>query len=1194
MIRNQALRKIDKRIYLVFIALIALTLVNALFSTVTIQRSQNITSDIVYNTNPSVNALSRMNLLVTRSRMMITNWVYLPHGSQDAKELAELNSKEYILLRGTITGLMKHWNDEKESQAMKNVFSDYEELIRYETSITNLLNDFEDFSDPQIKFQTQDILESKIIPLSTKLATQLDKITDSQTKKALRKQDSMLNRFNSLMVMIIGFAILIICAVLFATLILSRSVIVPVLHVKELIMKMGRGELPEMTMRAPDNAVGEMSQALGFMITGFRQTSRFVEEIGKGNFDHPYEPLSNKDVQGHALITMRNRLKDAAEEDARRMWMAEGLAELNQTMRSSNEDFEELLNRIIKVIVSHINVDQAAIFLLNNDNLKEMHIQLGAYHGLNNRILNSKRHELSGGVIGQALLNNQTMLLEHHYDPYFSIEKDGTEVTSGSLMIIPLTTNTKVVGVLTVSNLNKLRSEEKELLQKMAEPIAASLFSVRANLITSQLLEESRKQTEELANQEQRLRKINNELIVQSDKLLISEEELKLQQMELQKVNLMLRDKARLLEEQNMALEVARQSITFKAAQLEESNKYKSAFLANMSHELRTPLNSILILARLLSDNKNKHLTEREIEHAQVIHKSGTDLLTLINDILDLSKIEAGKLEMIYEKFSLQDFTKQMQLLFREVAAENKIEFNCDCPNTDIILFSDQARLAQITKNLLSNAFKFTPEGGKVCMTYSIAGNDILFRSKKLLQSSQVARICIKDTGIGIPEEKQQLIFEAFQQADGSTSRKFGGTGLGLSITQELVTLMGGEIHLNSNENEGSIFSVFLPIDNVEEDEIKNNIIVSGKEKKYSLLDDREKISKGDGSILIIEDDYVFAKMLMDQCHRYDCKALIALEGDWGLKYAKEYQPRCIILDLRLPRMDGWEVLKQLKADPACAHIPVHIITAVDKMMLGLEMGANSYLQKPIDQKAMDDLFHRMLQTKSSKKYYYAGSDINELENLQKALKTTEPGAEIEVMNDAEWENMSANTACILIGSNSTYAEIEVLEKQGDALHIPLVYVKNEPDQCLIAASSIERKHASVVSKTTNEILRGKIVLLADDDMRNIYSITNILEDEGMEVISAFDGADALEKLHNNKDIHIVLMDIMMPNMNGLEAIAAIREKPEWEKLPVIAVTAKAMNSDREICLQAGASDYLTKPINVEQLTSVLKVWLHK
>ncbi|MBK7967221.1 MAG: GAF domain-containing protein [Bacteroidetes bacterium] len=726
--------------------------------------------------------------------------------------------------------------------------------------------------------------------------------------------------------------------------ILIRTFIVPVLTVRSIIMRMGQGELPELKMKFPKNAVGEMMQALRFMVEGFRQTSTFAEEIGKNNFDHPYKPLSVNDVQGHALLRMRNQLKEAAEVEARRNWLVEGLAELNELMRSNQEDFNILLEQIIHNIVDRLQVQQAAIFLLHNDDLNDLHIQLGSYYALNNKILNSRRYELKEGLIGQAIASSKIIELNEVYDPYFTIDTGMGESKSCSIIIIPLITSGKVVGAIEVASVKPFDSAKKEMLEKMAEPIAASLFSLRANLITAQLLEESRKQADELVYQEQELRKINNELTKQSQLLRQSEEEMKSQQEELQQVNIELQDKAQLLQQQNVEIEDARLSLVFKAEQLEQSNKYKSAFLANMSHELRTPLNSILILAKLLADNKNKNLSEKQTEHATIIHKSGSDLLNLINEILDLSKIEAGKIEFENEVFNLKIVSDDIRMLFKEYAVDKNINFEITIPEDDICVNTDKTRLEQVIKNLLSNAFKFTPEKGTVTFSIAKAAPDAIFKEKALLQSEGVVSLSVKDTGIGIPEDKQKQVFEAFQQADGSTSRKFGGTGLGLAISRELVNMMGGEITLESAEGQGSTFTIHLPISSksltdeltdalaseVQKSPNEEKIVLSAIEENKSydnneIRDDRNNIQENDKVILIVEDDYVFARMLMNQCHRFNYKAIIALQGDQGLSYASQYKPYAIILDLRLPVVDGWTVLKTLKENDDLKKVYLYI-----------------------------------------------------------------------------------------------------------------------------------------------------------------------------------------------------------------------------------------------------------------------------
>ncbi len=1234
----RSFKKIDKKIYIVFFVVIAIAIVNAVFSTYTIQKSHNITSELVNNTNPSLNTITRFNLLVTRSRMLVTNWVYLPNNQADKDSLRLLNDQSYLEIRGRMKGLMKHWKDTAHTAKMESLFKEYDVLTGFHSQIMRTLVTFEDYQDPVKRFAAEEILEREIIPRSEKITDNLKEIMVTRSDLAEQQQDHMLYSFNTLMIIVLGIAILIICSILFAGFVISRSIIFPVLQVRSIIMQMGKGELPELKMKFPSNAVGEMMQALRFMVDGFRQTSKFVEEIGKGNFDHPYQPLSSNDVQGHALLHMRNRLKEASEIEMKRAWMAESLAELNEIMRSNTGDFNELLDKIVDNIVFRLEVQQAAIFLLHNDDLNDLHIQLGSYYALNHKIINSKRFELKEGLIGQAIASNKIIAMQDVHDPYFTIETGITESSKCNIVIIPLSTSDKVVGAIEVASAQPLSAAKRELLEKMAEPVAASLFRLRANLITSQLLEESRKQADELVYQEQELRKINDELIKQSQLLRQSEEELKSQQEELKEVNNQLQEKAQLLQQQNVEIEDARLRLVFKAEQLEQSNKYKSAFLANMSHELRTPLNSILILAKLLSDNKKQNLDDKQIEHANIIHKSGNDLLNLINEILDLSKIEAGKIEFENEKIQLKEIANDIHLLFRDFAEDKKIHFNISQADENLLVFTDKIRLQQVIKNLLSNAFKFTPENGHVDLTIELAPGEIIFKERTLLQADKVISISVKDSGIGIPEEKQKQVFEAFQQADGSTSRKFGGTGLGLAICKELVNLMGGEITLESAEGAGSKFTIYLPA-------AESNALTTTSDRNFvpessaapheettvlsaenyqedEIKDDRNNILPGDKTILIIEDDYVFARMFMNQCHRFNYKAVIALQGDQGIAYAKKFKPFAIMLDMRLPVMDGWAVLKNLKEDHDLKHIPVHIISSIDKRQLGLDMGASSYLSKPAGKKEMEDLIIGLDSGKKPlKKILFLGNNPEELQMIIQRLK--EKPVEINNALSVEECAMLAKSAYydgFIIGSGNQDPDWISKTKTNDSLKmIPVFDLKNtseadwntldalidtdakkEAEQVMENANTFLHNvengsiHYSNMKERMENLLKGKVVLIADDDMRNIYSLTNILEQEGIQVICAYDGIQALQFLKEHDQIELVLMDIMMPNMNGYEAIQEIRKNPEWEHLPVIAVTSKAMAGDREKCMDAGASDYITKPIQVDQLISLMKVWMYK
>ncbi len=1166
-----AFRKIDRKILVVFLVVIAIAVVNAVISTITIRNSHTIISDNVSTTNPSVQSISRFQLLVNRSRMLVTNWVYFPQRYSDKEELRQLNNIDFIQLDGRLRSLTAHWDDTQQRGKVEILLGDYRRLSEAETRIMRLLSTPQDYSDPSRVNQAVALLELEVIPRSEAISYSLQQILDGRMALASSQQDHILYSFNKLQVHVLGIALLIICSILFAAFMISRSVILPILHVRKAILKMGRGELPVLNTEVPRNAVGEMIQALRFMIDGFRRTSRFVEEIGNGNLDHRFEPLSENDVQGQALLNMRERLRKSSHEELSREWISEGIAALNELMRSDQKDFSSFLENTLDHIVERTHVDQASIFLFHNDDINDLHIQLGAYRNLNERILNSQRFELKNGLIGQAIVQRRTLLVENGYDPYFTIETPAGETEHCTIMIVPLMTGDKVRGVLQVASKNPLTDTCRKYLEKTAEPIAASLYNLRESLLRTQHLEETQKQAEDLAYQEQRLQ------------VMVSE----------------LNEKTIELQHQNDTIEQAKSALELKALQLEQSNVYKSAFLANMSHELRTPLNSILILARLLADNRAHNLDDRQVEHAEIIHKSGSDLLTLINDILDLSKIEAGKLNFQNESIDPKDLAQDMRLLFREFASEKHIRFEVNDESAGIRIETDKLRVEQVIKNLLSNAFKFTPAGGEVQFRLMTADASTTWNEISLINAAEVLILEVNDTGIGIPKENQQQIFEAFQQADGSTSRKYGGTGLGLTITRELVQIMGGEIRLESEEGKGSCFRVCLPATRQtaipviqadstapEKTTVRTGVVVK---------DDRDQIAKGDACVLIVEDDYVFASMLMHHSHRHGYKAVIALNGEEGLICADRYRPTAIILDLRMPVMDGWTVLRHLKSHETLRAIPVHVISAVKEHRFSLDLGAISYLKKPTNGDEIDTLFG-IIRTGSLKprRYLFLGEYEEDVIRITKRLQEREADAEITcVSNLQECDNRaSSGLYCgVIIGSATPVVSDMQLQSYSSLNKIPVLQlesVENEPEELFQTWFS----GASNPVSSTQQSLKGKTVLVVDDDIRNIYSMTHVLEAEGLNVLSACDGREGLDVLQANPQTDLVLMDIMMPGMNGYEAMQAIRQVDSWKQLPLIALTAKAMQGDRDKCLASGASDFLAKPIRNEELIALLKVWI--
>lgn len=755
-----------------------------------------------------------------------------------------------------------------------------------------------------------------------------------------------------------------------------------------------------------------------------------------------------------------------------------------------------------------------------------------------------------------------------------------------------------------------------------------------------------------LINMSNNLKKTQEELRHHSEQLQASEEELKARQNELIKAN-------SILEENVNDLRQARIALDLKAQELEEASSYKSEFLANMSHELRTPLNSVLILSKLLEDNKEKNLTPRQIEFASVIQKSGSDLLRLINEVLDLAKVESGKIDLEIDSHTPETLARDMEMTFKALSIEKDIEFVIELePSLPQYIKTDLPRVEQIVKNLLSNAFKFTPNKGKIVLNLKKMPTKAFFTQKALMQSNEVLAISVTDTGIGIPKEKHNLVFVAFKQADGTTQRKYGGTGLGLSISRELANLLGGEITLDSELGKGSTFTIYLPVEtklahqlSVEEATLKAKGILSqadlstegtifgGKGKKYPqiIADDRDDFHETSKSILIIEDDLQFAKVLLDFARERGFKGIVINQGDLALPYIEAYKPQAIVLDMKLPVMDGWTILKKLK-ESEYAHIPVHIMSGMDKEGLGMELGASNYLIKPISPEKLDNVFNNIsaeldksvqtiLVIEDDQKHNmvikelvsrkgiiassaytgeqalsYLGENMPDLVILDLGLPDING---IELLKKIK--NISANTPVVIFtGVDLSKSELAAINAFGN---IPIVIksessysrLLSEVEQFIYHINKVKapiidaRLTQNIVSDTvpTKNLLKGKKVLIADDDNRNVFALKTILEQEGVICVMAANGIEAIEAVMTDPQIEAVLMDIMMPEMDGYEATKHIRALGK-EKLPIIGLTAKAMKGDREECLAAGLSDYMSKPINVGQLIALLQVWLYK
>jgi len=750
---------------------------------------------------------------------------------------------------------------------------------------------------------------------------------------------------------------------------------------------------------------------------------------------------------------------------------------------------------------------------------------------------------------------------------------------------------------------------------------------------TKNQMEELAKQGEELQTQQEELKQMNEELEEQAQNL-------KQQQEELQMTNEELEEQTQSLEAKNLEIEASKNDIEQKTKQLEISSRYKSEFLANMSHELRTPLNSLLILSKDLSENRNKNLDTIQVESAEIIYKSGCDLLVLINEVLDLSKIEAGKMAVNIEPVSLKNFLNELIREFKHQAEQKGLQLNLKMDKElPEFIRTDSQRLNQILKNLLSNAIKFTEKGS---VSISIVPN-----------TESTIIISVTDTGIGIPEDKQMAVFEAFQQAEGGTSRKYGGTGLGLSISRELAKLLGVEIKLSSKLNKGSVFSLIVPLEIHQEQEDTSTdtpdsfrakesglfIPRLSNEPKYlnypSINDDRDTITNDDKTVLIIEDDLKFATIILRQANKKGFKCLSAATGEDGLLLALKYNPQAIILDMILPGINGHAVLLELKANPSLRHIPVHIISAKERSLEPIREGAVEYLMKPVAKEDLEEAFNRIENFVNRKIKNLLIIEDNE--NSRKAMriligngdvKCFEAGTGKEALAIYEQNHIDCIILDIGLPDMSGFDLIHKLENlKGHNIPPIIVYTgkeltKEENNELQKYAESIIIKGVKSEERLLDEtalflhrtisnmpkskqliinnlydkeaVFHAKKILLADDDMRNLFALSKILKERGMEIIKAENGKNALEMLELHPDIDLVLMDIMMPEMDGYEAMKRIRSNVKFKNLPVIALTAKAMKDDKQKCIDAGANDYITKPIEVERLLSLMRVWLSK
>ncbi|HVK96509.1 MAG TPA: ATP-binding protein, partial [Flavisolibacter sp.] len=756
--------------------------------------------------------------------------------------------------------------------------------------------------------------------ISTSAMDKLKMVQRSMMNEASEGADEIYNREKELQIWTFIGLILILIVVISFIVFTIRVITKSIADLKDAAQKIAEGQTGIQIKVDTNDAIGSLSQSIISIDKNNLKLAKAAKAIGEGNFNVPVEPRSKEDVLGNAIVQMKNDLQIFRRSNDEKLWLQNGIAAINNALRG-DKTIEAICQDTLNTLVTYIKCESGLFYIS-----KEHSLVFAAGYAVADNEAVPQEIEFGETLIGQVAKKKDHLHLKDVPDHFFQIRSGLGTSQPKEILLLSLHADDEIEGVIEVASLYNISEATINFLKEVSNDIAIALRSAKSKLRLQELFEQTQAQAEELQSQHSELENINAELEAQAEKLQASEEELKVQQEELLQVNAELEERSRLLEEKNQLIVERNIEIQQKAEELALSTKYKSEFLANMSHELRTPLNSVLLLSRLLSENNEQNLIPEQVEYARVIQSSGQGLLSLIDEILDLSKIEAGKMELEYSNVMLQEIVNDMKALFTPMAREKNIEFAISVdPKVPSQIETDKLRLEQILKNLLSNAVKFTKEGS---VSLSISS---------LPENSTFISISVKDTGIGIQKEKQALIFEAFQQADGSTRRKFGGTGLGLSISRELTRLLGGEIKVTSEPGKGSEFTIYLPINKID---VKENSEVARElpapettaqktNRAYrietipeNLPDDRQEIQNDDKTILIIEDDTSFAKALLDYTHQKGYKGLVAVRGDEGIELARQYKPLGILLDIKLPVKDGWEVMEELKSNPKTRHIP--------------------------------------------------------------------------------------------------------------------------------------------------------------------------------------------------------------------------------------------------------------------------------
>jgi CheY-like chemotaxis protein/signal transduction histidine kinase/CHASE3 domain sensor protein len=933
-------------------------------------------------------------------------------------------------------------------------------------------------------------------------------------------------------------------------------------------------------------------------------------------------------IGGAAVVASRDYRARQAQS-----WIRAGQMGVSEHMQG-DQPLERLSVNLLNYLAAYLDAQVGAMYVAEG----------GQYRRLAGVALSPGDSTLRAGdgLLGQAAKDNRAMRVRDVPPGYLPIRSATGEATPAELLIVPAAVDGVVYAAIELGFFGETKPQHRELLVRASESMGVAVRAAKDRHRLEELLQETQSQAEELQAGQEQLRVSNEELEEQGHALRESQTHLEHQQAELEQANSQLEEQTQLLESQKDALAEAHGILTRRSTELQRANEYKSEFLANMSHELRTPLNSALILAKLLADNKDGNLTEQQVKFAQTITSAGNDLLSLINDVLDLSRIEAGKVDLSIESVAIAAMVDSLQKSFQPIAEQKRIRFTTVLePGVPERIDTDRQRLGQILKNLLSNAFKFT-EKGEVGLRISA-------------ERDGTVTFSVRDTGIGIAAHQQEVIFEAFRQADGSIHRKFGGTGLGLSISRDLATLLGGSIAVQSEVDAGSVFTLIVP--NVyrgnallaaapstatgqraasETDTVVKAESQGAKRTSPTFIpDDRDQVRPDSRAILVVEDDARFAMILRDLVREMGFGCVVTGSANDGLLAATTYGPSAILLDINLPDHSGLGVLDQLKRNPRTRHIPVHVISVADYKREAMELGAIGYATKPALREHLIEALRRLEAkfSQSTRRVLVVEDDPRQRESMRELLSNDDVQiTAVASAGDALTHLKGSTFDCLVVDFNlPDYSGYELLEKmaQQEDVGFPPVIVytgraltaeeeqrlrrfsrsiiikdARSPERLLDEVTLFlhqvesrlppERQQMLRTARNRESALEGRHVLVVEDDVRNIFALTSVLEPKGVIVRIARNGREALDVLGRSEPVDLVLMDIMMPEMDGLTAMREIRKQERWKELPIIALTAKAMIDDQERCLAAGANDYIAKPLDVEKLLSLVRVWMPK